>query len=759
MSFGPPLRPRAPARNSPAPGSAPSTPSVNGPKSNLSRTPSSSSPRIGAPLGPKRGSPRPTTPRPTSSGGSPERPLSRGSVSASLAREIEEKEVLLGKVHEQDAIISALNAESKNFISALTAAEARMQEMDADQARMEDELATKNEVAEKLRSQIRELEKEKRDLQKRYNEQTQTFESERQSFYDNEQHLKSRIQNLSQSQRSIRTRKSSMTQSIVTERTSDELDHESDSLRGDEEEHEPPEIIAMKLELSTLATSHASLQGTLQLMQAQLADLQRVNKELQEENESYNMLLIERTISGQYDLLRRTTQNTETDDVSSLHGTTSTRSNLEALPEVDEAKHAPTELELALAQPRSISPATSVRTGGRKSRRVGSISSGGERGETLGDLPITGPGLDLAAELGRAENKEYVDQIPDGPKEPEPPLQVDATVVEALRSEVKALKDANKALNLYASKILDRIIAQGGFEHVLAVDYDSKHVPTEKKTAASPKVVQKETKPRTGPNQEPSIAQSDVTAQDSPKSPPPHARRASKRGISIDWGRFWPSGTASAETPVLREPVPPIPDPIKATPTQTARKLDHEDEDEEDRMLRERLKEDMRLHGIEKEFPPREVKSPSPNTAVSSSFPNVGSPEIAISTPTTPTPSFKTGLPFFGPGTSPSSSEAASPSAPLAPLTSEALQQAEARTTLAAFDARERELAEEIAKGRSGGFTEMTSPRPGSSLSQRHRSRRSGGSGHSAKSGASTLFSAGRASMEESLGGSVKDEA
>lgn len=36
---------------------------------------------------------------------------------------------------------------------------------------MEEEMATRIEVAEKLRSQVRELEKEKRDIQRLYNEQ------------------------------------------------------------------------------------------------------------------------------------------------------------------------------------------------------------------------------------------------------------------------------------------------------------------------------------------------------------------------------------------------------------------------------------------------------------------------------------------------------------------------------------------------------------------------------------------------------------
>jgi hypothetical protein len=44
------------------------------------------------------------------------------------------------------------------------------------------------------------------------------------------------------------------------------------------------------------------MQNTLVLLQSQLVDLKRVNKELQEENESYNILLRERTLTGQFDL-------------------------------------------------------------------------------------------------------------------------------------------------------------------------------------------------------------------------------------------------------------------------------------------------------------------------------------------------------------------------------------------------------------------------------------------------------------------------
>jgi hypothetical protein len=44
--------------------------------------------------------------------------------------------------------------------------------------------------------------------------------------------------------------------------------------------------------------------------------------------------------------------------------------------------------------------------------------------------------------------------------------------LQALRDEIKALKDANRALSLYSSKIIDRIITQEGFDHILTVDYE-----------------------------------------------------------------------------------------------------------------------------------------------------------------------------------------------------------------------------------------------------------------------------------------------
>jgi len=70
-------------------------------------------------------------------------------------------------------------------------------------------------------------------------------------------------------------------------------------------------------------------------------------------------------------------------------------------------------------------------------------------------------------------------------------------------------------------------------------------------------------------------------------------------------------------------------------------------------------------------------------------------------------------------------------------LTQDALRLAEAEQSLAVLDARERDLRAEIAKGGSGGFTEIT-PRSG------RKSRRSGGD-----SSGSTVWSAGMSGNAE----------
>jgi len=576
-------------------------------------------------------------------------------------------------------------------------------------------------------------------------------------------------------------------------------------------------MTALKLELSTLSTSYTSLQSTLQLLQTQLVDLKRVNNELQEENESYNILLRERTLNGQFDVLKMGASSVEDGsdvsggeeeddggdkDAESFKSRATGRSTLDRVDEAEEHEHE-VELDPGFEQPAHVGDAEVVDTEdaeemlarnprSRHSRKRSSVSA--PRGESLANLPITGPGLDLAAELGRAENKDILDGH--SALENERPVVVskskkkgkkgssdrkvssmsepateNLTDLDALRSEVKSLKDANKALSLYASKIIDRIISQEGFEHVLAVDYEKS--PTTPATAgfttfsnitnspAPAPAPPKKSRPQSAifslsssaaapttptiPQVErlttfDSIATSQPASPQSNTSSPPApsaSSRASRRSMSFDWKNFSMfSGDKKAEPTANLRPLT-----LKAgAPITGARKLETH-EDEEDRRERERLNATMRLMGIEKPPPTTPLGSPVPPMLKSASAPEAGAGTDTPTTPSTvvaPTPSSR--FSFFRRTNSTTTSSDASSiiSSPKPPpggintanLTEQALEQAEAEGTLAALDAHERQLSAEIANGANGGFTEL--------------SRRSGDRRSSRRSGSgSTVWSAG----------------
>ncbi|GLB36257.1 hypothetical protein LshimejAT787_0305450 [Lyophyllum shimeji] len=761
----------APAR-APPPARRPLSASPT-PPSTLARGPSArsaASPRVASSLNSAANSRRVSSkaaPSPPVNGETPE------ALSASLKQETDQKEQLLVQVQNKDQTIATLTAENSNLTSALSAAETRLNELYAEQSRFEIELAQRIDIAEKLRSQVRELEKEKRDLQRRYNEQTTTFEAERQAFYDNEQHLKSRIQSLTQA----RKQPEPVTAPAESDAELDDDDEAADRYVEqqrpvhqdvDDPETEPAEMTALRLELSTLSTSYSSLQSTLVLLQTQLVDLKRVNHELQEENESYMILLREKTLSGQFDVMRQVgggsssdgdddddDDHTENTDVGSLRS--ATRSTLDRVEEISE-ENLEQELERG-AETKSID--SSSHKPGRHGRKRTTSSSGPPRGESLADLPITGPGLDLAAELGRAENKDILqgnvieerdrsvlNSKGKRAKKGSDGRKVSSTStgglessdsfndIDALRTEVKSLKDANKALSLYASKIIDRIISQEGFEHVLAVDYDKQP------SSAGPQSTFSGPLPVTGPKARPQsvmVHRSSSNPMPDPTitSPPAPNRpnlKTNRRSLSFDWKAFSIFNNTAEKKPDPNPNLRPLTLKPGGSPVTGGRKLDTE-EDEEDRKERERLNATMKLMGIQ---PPAPQVSPSPAFSATPM-----QRTSSVETPRTATTSRR--FSWFGSRTAESSDASSVKSAPslegsnhsrvglgIPNLTQEALEQAEAENTLAALDAHERDLSAEIARGGTSGFTEM-SPRTGG-----RRSRRSGGG-----SSGSTVWSAG----------------
>jgi hypothetical protein len=591
------------------------------------------------------------------------------------------------------------------------------------------------------------------------------------------------------------------------------------------DENEPAEMTALKLELSTLVTSHASLHSSMQLLQAQLLDLQRVNASLQDENEAWGVLVQQRTLAGTFDIsgLGPTKQDTVEspknarveDDVVSIKSMRSGQSvgkgTLDRVSELDELVYEAnqhdkeTELDPELdpdasaRQTRSLASELDPSVVGEdkaassRSRRPGMTNgSSSPAGESLANLPITGPGLDLAAELGRAENNGgfVLGEPPKGvgkksKQEEEKAVAGTKSEVEALRTEVKGLKDANKALSLYASKIIDRIIAMEGFENVLAVDYQAPP-PTPGPTSGVGKLISVITGGGPGPKKPTARPTSFLFGGKTTTPPPPPQEKLttfetfrldkststqsqqtptaatpvlapapepskvdskrSRRSMSFDLRGFF-GGSASQTEAEKRENDPSL-KPLTLRPGSTslnpdalpanlgAKKLETT-EDDEDRKERERLRATMRLMGIEPTKPaaPPIVHSysepplqtttlerPKPTLSTGGSVVSVGGSQPSVP----PTPSRWN---FFRRNTDNGSSS----SIPPASLTAEALEQAEAESHIAALDAREKVIKDEIAKGSGSGFTEISSPRGGNggsrrSLGDEWRSRRSSAS-------------------------------
>ncbi|KAI5124625.1 hypothetical protein M0805_004235 [Coniferiporia weirii] len=746
---------------------------------------------------------------------------SREGLVAALKRETEEKEELLVRIQNKEQGLTELTAENANLGTALSAAETRLAELYSDQARVEEETVARLELVDRLRAQVQELEREKRDVFRRYNEQTATFDAERQSFYDNEQHLKSRIQSLVQARKTAEVHQN-LPVSREEDNTVSEIEESSEEPKvisqpldttqpsDSDNENEPAEMTSLRLELSTLSTSYASLQNTVQHLSSQLLDLKRVNNQLQEENESYNILLREKTLNGQFDILR-TVGTKESDegsveeeeDLDSEDHETEDRSSLRSVDKapLDRVDELAEDMDSGvygeeqdsdgaiLNDVGSVSSADNrerSRRMGRGGRRVAASSrSPAPKGESLADLPVAGPGLDLAAELGRAENQailegradpadsrdrsvinpkakrgkhESIDRKVSNAKLDSNPSGSSGGDIDALRSEVKSLKDANKALSLYASKIIDRIIAQEGFEHVLAADYE-KPPPSPVKKQSPKKIEEAEPKKKARPQSAifgltfPSAEPTQLSPEHLQSAAPPTpveitpTTRTQRRSMSFDWKSFSMFGGSSEKKPEANPNLRPLSLRPGVSSVVNARKLDTF-EDEEDRKERERLNAVMKLMGIEK---PQMSAPPSPfiGSPSSSNSPSLGTPSLQ-SEATSPRPTQPSRFSFFRSRSNTSDNSANSANStpitagPRSNLTAEALEHAEAETTLAALDEREKALSAEIAKGSNGGFTELPSRRQRGEEWRSRRSKRSGESGSG-----STVWSAGMSTHRE----------
>ncbi len=409
------------------------------------------------------------------------------------------------------------------------------------------------------------------------------------------------------------------------------------------------DMATMIEELSTLQKSHSSLSETMVTLQAELKDVRAENVSLRDQNETFMDILQEKTFSGallnesamlrgmrsasfgrlraQDGLLDPYDDEDQDDDDDSLDvdnsaddsaaGGSSVASR--TIPEEDEDD----------VDDVPDTPKAPPKPKLKASRRKRADSSA---------APL--PTADLASELEGSSAQLLASPDDRGARERRSPSQRFGVVSDnlgELQKEVRELREANQALTLYISKIIDRIIAREGYENILAVESRGT-VRGPRHKASRAKLAQSAPAPGSGKTEAATKASSAAGADASGQasslfglrgassrsasdasraSAPPKSKRAS----SIDWrslpflggGGGGSGGAAAGETSSNLRPLTLQSDNLLIPPRDaSARKLrtSEEMEDEHDVAERERIRKELLSRGIQ---PPKHqlVQSPT----------------------------------------------------------------------------------------------------------------------------------------------------
>ncbi|WWD17221.1 hypothetical protein CI109_101659 [Kwoniella shandongensis] len=546
---------------------------------------------------------------------------SRERLALALRAEWDKRDKLVAKVERMEQDRDRSEMEHKEMKVLVAGLQSRIEEAFSEQTRMEADLEERDDLLERLRKRVNEAERQARESHKRCVEQEKTFDIERQALQAQEEHLQKRILQIQSSSRST------------------PVYSEEDN------------IASLKDELASINLSHSTLLAKLNTITKELHDLKIVNKQLEEDNEGWEFLIRERTLNGQVKqgggFLNQPESDDESDGPSLGAGSPSTapgspleeeldeemeelNSDLEAQSSIfDDEHHFVTNLDGK--SDGLLAPPSKAKRRGRKSQ-----------GDGLAKSPASSVrgGLDLAAELGMVEGSD-AGSVGRG------------NDAEGLRAEVKQLKEANKALTLYCSKIIDRIIAQDGFEHILSVDYKTRRgISISRSGSGASRPALKDIQPFANPplptvvppspgkkekkkarplsmmvraiSGSVETAPAMESAKVSPTSsagPAPAAvtdlqqeaksEKRARRGFSLDFRSLTFGSSASEPSRSALKPLtlssrssqPPAQRSSTVPPATSARKLEPHAEDEEDRRERHRMEATLKLMGIERTSP------------------------------------------------------------------------------------------------------------------------------------------------------------
>ena len=378
---------------------------------------------------------------------------------------IEDRDSLLSKQQALNESLSTSQIDLNNLSQVYNDTNKQFNDILNDQSAIEEELSNKQFQIDILSNKLVIAERKENELSKMLKDQVDKFDKDKKNWFELESGLRGKITTLS------------------AKLASNNRSNNKDKDRGESTPPSSPSPASTKTStpMSPPIIKSMSVESTTekQAREAALKDAQRIiesekqkimafernqrnlmdeisNKkvlieELQSENESYMLLLQERTFSGDlldsslFDSAREFDEIPEEDENNNIDEN------------INEEEDDDDEEDFTPKRRRAIRRVPNNRVRQRQqSQQSQQAKSTKPLSEENGNIGVTGPGYDLAAELGRAKLD------PNDNRE---------ETYESLKVDNKQLRDANKALTTYVSKIIDRIINQEGFEQILATDY------------------------------------------------------------------------------------------------------------------------------------------------------------------------------------------------------------------------------------------------------------------------------------------------
>ena len=461
--------------------------------------------------------------------------------------------------------------------------------------------------------------------------QVETFEAERQSWQDSRNTLQHKLEKLEGEYEAIRAQ-ATATEPGESEASARSVEAGSAALSpsfsrqsASQGQLSPnfqipistlEELQDLHTRVNELTQEQEAVKAESQNLREEMEDLQRVNGDLQEENENLLQLLNERMFAGVINdsgigSSADSSHATNIESIASDGSRSRPASSLDALPEEFEGEDDSFERQSSgVRQSREFFEASGS----------GSLADGAVPANIAADRTgriakkrdsVLGGGLDLEAELDRARTEEE-EARREAEKEQERKKAIAArrkanqsshlggregdplpTGIEALQKEVKQLRQENKGLSTYVTKLIERVISIDGFEKVLSSDLNKASpamVPTSSDQGGlAPPSTRGAPGPRPALPPRPSSTMSAApnTGPLSPTAAAP-APAPKKNRMSMDWiaSALWKGSSSSAPA---NTPAPGLKPMKLATAAAPAARRMSIEEDEDDARTRARV--------------------------------------------------------------------------------------------------------------------------------------------------------------------------